>query len=119
MVALGFLFILLTVVGFFRRNKLVDSPLYLKVMLWSIPLPYIALQAGWLVTEVGRQPWIVYNVMRTKDAVSPIATSQVGTSFAAFVVVYTILGIVAFYLIRKFAIQGPEPVAAPARKREV
>jgi len=119
MVALGFLFILLTVVGFFRRNKLVDSPLYLKVMLWSIPLPYIALQAGWLVTEVGRQPWIVYNVMRTKDAVSPIATSQVGTSFAAFVVVYTILGIAAFYLIRKFAIQGPEPVAAPARKREV
>jgi cytochrome d ubiquinol oxidase subunit I len=57
--------------------------------------------------------------MKTKDAVSPIATSQVGISFAAFILVYTILGIVAFYLMRKFAIQGPEPVPAPARKGEV
>jgi cytochrome d ubiquinol oxidase subunit I len=110
MVALGFLFVLLTVVGLFKRNKLLESPLYLKVMLWSIPLPYIALQAGWIVTEVGRQPWIVYHVMRTKDAVSPIAASQVGISFAAFIVVYGILGLVAFYLMRKFAIEGPEPV---------
>jgi cytochrome d ubiquinol oxidase subunit I len=117
MVALGVLFVLLTVIGFFKRNKLLESPGYLKVMLWSMPLPYIALQAGWIVTEVGRQPWIVYNVMRTKDAVSPIAISQVGISLAAFVVVYGILGLVAFYLCRKFAIQGPEPV--PVRKREV
>ncbi len=57
--------------------------------------------------------------MRTKDAVSPMATSQVGISFVAFVVVYTILGIVAFYIIRKFAIQGPEPLPAPAGKGEV
>jgi cytochrome d ubiquinol oxidase subunit I len=119
MVALGFLFVILTVVAFFKRNKLEDSPLFLKVMLWSIPLPYIALQAGWIVTEVGRQPWIVYGIMKTKDAVSPVAASQVGTSFAAFIVVYTILGIVAFYLVRKFAIQGPEPLPAPAKKGEV
>jgi cytochrome d ubiquinol oxidase subunit I len=117
MVVLGFLFVLLTLIGLFKRNKLVESPLYLKVMLWSIPLPYIALQAGWIVTEVGRQPWIVYNVMRTKDAVSPIAASQVSVSFAAFIVVYGILGLVAFYLMRKFAIEGPEPV--PVQKREV
>jgi len=117
MVVLGFLFVLLTVIGLFKRNKLVESPWYLKAMLWSIPLPYIALQAGWIVTEVGRQPWIVYNVMRTKDAVSPIAVSQVGTSFVAFIVVYGILGVVAFYLMRKFAIQGPEPV--PVQKQEV
>jgi len=119
MVGLGFLFPLLTFIGFLRRNKLVESPGYLKVMLWSMPLPYIALQAGWLVTEVGRQPWIVYGIMKTKDAVSPIATSQVVTSFVAFIAVYTILGIVAFYLMRKFAMQGPEPVPAPAKKGEV
>jgi cytochrome d ubiquinol oxidase subunit I len=74
------------------------------------------LQAGWIVTEVGRQPWIVYGVMRTKDAVSPVAASQVGISLAAFIVVYTILGVVAFYLVRKFAIQGPEPLPAPVKK---
>jgi cytochrome d ubiquinol oxidase subunit I len=118
MVALGFLFALLTFIGFLRRNKLEDSPLYLKVMLWSMPLPYIALQAGWIVTEVGRQPWIVYGVMKTKDAVSPVAASQVGTSFGAFILVYTILGIVAFYICRKFAIQGPEPLPAPVKKGE-
>jgi cytochrome d ubiquinol oxidase subunit I len=117
MVVLGFLFVFLTIIGLFRRNKLLESPLYLKAMLWSIPLPYIALQAGWIVTEVGRQPWIVYNVMRTKDAVSPVAASQVGISFAAFIVVYGILGVIAFYLMRKFAIQGPEPV--PVQGREV
>ncbi len=84
MVALGFLFALLTFIGFLRRNKLEDSPLYLKVMLWSMPLPYIALQAGWIVTEVGRQPWIVYGVMKTKDAVSPVAASQVGIFLRGF-----------------------------------
>jgi len=119
MVALGFLFVLLTVVAFFKRKKLEDSPLLLKVLLWSMPLPYIALQAGWIVTEVGRQPWIVYGIMKTKDAVSPVAASQVGASFAAFIVVYTILGIVAFYLCRKFAIQGPEPLPVPAKRGEV
>jgi cytochrome bd ubiquinol oxidase subunit I len=119
MVGLGFLFMLLTFIGFLRRNKLETSPLFLKVMLWSIPLPYIALQAGWIVTEVGRQPWIVYGVMKTKDAVSPVAASQVGISLMAFVVVYAILGIVAFYLVRRIAIQGPEPLPAPVSKGEV
>ena len=118
MVGLGFLFALLTIIGFLRRNRLEDSPFYLKVMLWSIPLPYIALQAGWIVTEVGRQPWIVYGVMKTKDAVSPVAASQVGLSLGAFVVVYTLLGIAALYICRRFAIQGPEPLPAPSKKGE-
>jgi cytochrome d ubiquinol oxidase subunit I len=114
MVGLGFLFVLLTVVGWFKRRKLEASPGYLKIMLYAIPLPYIALQAGWIVTEVGRQPWIVYGLMRTKDAVSPIATSQVAISLAAFILVYSALGAVAFYLIGKQARLGPEPQAAAA-----
>ncbi len=114
MVGLGFLFVLLTVVGWFKRGNLEASPGYLKIMLYAIPLPYIALQAGWIVTEVGRQPWIVYGLMRTKDAVSPIATSQVAISLAAFILVYSSLGAVAFYLIGKQARRGPEPLAAAA-----
>jgi cytochrome d ubiquinol oxidase subunit I len=112
MVGLGFLFVLLTVVGWFKRRKLEASPGYLKLMLYAIPLPYIALQAGWIVTEVGRQPWIVYGLMRTKDAVSPIATSQVAISLAAFILVYSTLGVIAFYLMAKQARRGPEPLAA-------
>jgi cytochrome d ubiquinol oxidase subunit I len=112
MVGLGFLFVLLTVWGWLRRNKLEDSPLYLKIMLYAIPLPYIALQAGWIVTEVGRQPWIVYNLMRTRDAVSPIAVSQVGFSLFAIIAIYTLLGAAGFYLIIRHIRKGPE--TAPA-----
>ncbi|MCK9377502.1 MAG: cytochrome ubiquinol oxidase subunit I [Syntrophobacterales bacterium] len=116
MVALGFLFILLTVVGWFKRKNLEASPGYLKLMLYAIPLPYIALEAGWMVAEVGRQPWIVYGLMRTSDAVSPIAASQVWPTLVGFILVYSLLGAVAFYLISKFAKQGPEP--APAGSSE-
>jgi cytochrome d ubiquinol oxidase subunit I len=109
MVGLGFLFVLLTVWGWLRRNKLEESPLYLKIMMFAIPLPYIALQAGWIVTEVGRQPWIVYNMMRTRDAVSPIAASQVGFSLFMLIAIYTVLGLAGFYLIIKHIQKGPEP----------
>ncbi len=111
MVALGLLFVALTLVGWFKRHKLEASPRFLKIMLYAIPLPYVALQAGWIVTEVGRQPWIVYGLMKTKDAVSPIATSQVGISLAAFIAAYTALGAIAVYLIAKHVRRGPEPAA--------
>jgi cytochrome bd ubiquinol oxidase subunit I len=119
MVGLGFLFVLLTVWGWFRRKQLLESPRFLKVMLLAIPLPYIALQAGWIVTEVGRQPWIVYGLMRTRDAVSPLATSQVLTSLVAFTLVYSLLGAAAFFLIVRIARKGPEPVPAQASGQEV
>ena len=119
MVGLGFLFVLLTVVGWFKRKNLENSPGYLKLMLYAIPLPYIALQCGWIVAEVGRQPWIVYGLMRTSDAVSPIAASQVGVTLAAFILVYSLLGAVAVYLITKFAKQGPEPAPAATNAGEV
>jgi cytochrome bd ubiquinol oxidase subunit I len=110
MVSLGMLFLLLTVVGWFKRRKLEESPLFLKVMLYAIPLPYIACAFGWTVTEVGRQPWIVYGLMKTADAVSPVSTIQVAVSLVAFTIVYTLLGIVAFYLMSKHARRGPAPL---------
>jgi len=110
MVGLGVFFVLVTVIGFVIRKKVEDYPLYLKVMLFSIPLPYIAIQAGWVLAEVGRQPWIVYGIMRTSDAASPIQTSQVFISFLAFLIVYGLLGAMGFYLIVKNAKQGPEAI---------
>jgi cytochrome d ubiquinol oxidase subunit I len=109
MVALGTYFILVMIIGVWRRNQLLESPLYLKLMLYSIPLPYIAIQLGWIVAEVGRQPWIVYGVMKTSDAVSPIATSQVATTLVGFVLIYGLLGAVGYYLMFKYARKGPEP----------
>lgn len=107
MVGLGTLFIILTVYGWFQRNRLLESPRYLKVMLWAIPLPYIAIEMGWMVTEVGRQPWIVYGLMKTAEAVSPISFTQVLTSLIGFVLVYGLLGAVGFYLMAKSVKQGP------------
>ncbi len=115
MVGLGVLFVVLTVWAWLKRHKLEDSPGLLKVMLYAMPLPYIALQAGWIVTEVGRQPWIVYGLMKTSDAVSPIAVSQVGTTLVAFIAVYGLLGAVAFYLVSKHARRGPEPAPAAVK----
>jgi cytochrome bd ubiquinol oxidase subunit I len=108
MVGLGFYFILATILGWWKRNRLVDSPKYLKLMLLSIPLPYMACELGWIVAEVGRQPWIVYGLMKTSDAVSPIATSQVLTTLIGFVLVYGLLGVTGFYLIAKNALKSPE-----------
>ena len=110
MVGLGVLFVVLTVWAWLKRHKLEYSPGMLKVMLFAMPLPYIALQAGWIVTEVGRQPWIVYGLMKTSDAVSPIAASQVWVTLVAFIAVYSLLGAVAFYLVSKHARRGPVQV---------
>lgn len=109
MVALGFFFGIVTVIGWLKRRRLELCPGYLKLILFCLPLPYLACSLGWTVTEVGRQPWIVYGLMKTADAVSPIATCQVAVSLLAFVIVYTLLGGVAFYLISFYARKGPEP----------
>jgi cytochrome d ubiquinol oxidase subunit I len=77
-------------------------------MLYAIPLPYIACAFGWTVTEMGRQPWLVYGLMKTADGVSPVAASQVAVSLVAFTLVYLVLGIVAFLLMAKHARKGPQ-----------
>ena len=122
MVGLAFLFIGLSAWAFLRRREPVrSSPVLLKALVWSIPLPYLANELGWTLAEVGRQPWIVYGLMRTADAVSPISTVQVGVSAVGFVLLYTLLGIADIYLLAKVARRGPadearpEPAPLPAR----
>lgn len=111
MVGLGFLFVLLSFLAWLWRKKLDSGGRLLRVLPWCIPLPYIAISLGWIVTEVGRQPWIVYGVMKTSESASPVAGYQVAISLAAFILVYSLLGIAGFYLIYKYATRGPEPLA--------
>jgi len=119
MVALGTLFPLLTIIGWFKRNRLTESPQYLKIMVWAIPLPYIAIELGWVLAEVGRQPWIVYGLMKTSDAASPVAGTQVLFSLIAFFLVYGLLGAVGFYLMAKNAKAGPGKLSAESEAMEM
>jgi cytochrome d ubiquinol oxidase subunit I len=109
MVGLGTLFPLLAFLGWLWRKRLTEKRFYLRAMLLAIPLPYLALEMGWMVTEVGRQPWIVQGLMRTADAVSPLDPVQVALSLAGFFLLYSLLGITDFYLLARFARRGPEP----------
>ncbi len=112
MVGLGFLFALVGFIAWLKRKKVERAnPLFLRLLTWMIPLPYVAASLGWIVTEVGRQPWIVYGVLKTSQSASPVAGYQVAISLAAFIVVYTLLGLAAFYLIYKHATKDPEPLA--------
>lgn len=112
MVALGVFLAIVSIIAWLKRKSPEASPGLLRLLMYCIPLPYLAAELGWTVTEMGRQPWIVYGVMKTTDAASRLAYSQVGLSLAAFIVVYSLLGIACFYLISKYARKVPEPVSA-------
>ena len=80
-------------------------------MVLAIPLPYLANQLGWVVAELGRQPWIVYGVLKTADGVSKaLTTSQVVVSLVGFTLLYGTLGVVDIWLLSKHARKGPAAV---------
>jgi len=110
MVAVGMLLILLSLAGllFWWRGTLFSKPRLLWIFVFSVLLPQIANQMGWLAAEVGRQPWIVYGVMRTSDALSKsVDRSQVVTSLVLFSLVYLLLLALFIYLLNEKIRQGP------------
>jgi cytochrome d ubiquinol oxidase subunit I len=109
MVVLGFLFIILAFLALIKFKKIEQSTTLLRILVCSIPLPYIAAQLGWIVAEVGRQPWIVYGLLRTADAISKaVEPAQVMASFIGFTIFYGALGVIDIYLLSKYARKGPE-----------
>jgi cytochrome d ubiquinol oxidase subunit I len=79
----------------------------------AIALPYLANSAGWIFTEMGRQPWVVQGLLLTKNAVSPSTTvAEVLLSLIGFVVLYAILGAAMTRLFLRFIKEGPEPARA-------
>jgi cytochrome bd ubiquinol oxidase subunit I len=111
MVGLGALMILLGALALWMRlrGRLYDSKPFLRFALAMGPAGLVAILAGWCTTEVGRQPWVVYGVMRTADAVSPHGLGEVAVTLALFVVVYfLVFGAGTVYLLRIIA-KGPVP----------
>ncbi len=100
MVGIGSLLVLISILYFIlllRKKSIIDRKWILRLFVFAIPLGYIALEAGWVVTEVGRQPWIIYGVMKTKDAVTPMP--GIAWSFYLFSVIYASLNVIVIYLL--------------------
>ena len=111
MIGAGMWLLALTAFAFFqlRQNRLEQTPWLLRAIFWSLPVPYLANSAGWIVTEMGRQPWIVFGLQRVEQAVSPnVSSGAVWTSLIGFTVLYGLLAVVGVHLLKKFACQGPE-----------
>ncbi len=111
MVGLGTLFIAVAVVAAFLlwRGKLFSARWMLWILLLALPFPYIANTAGWLTAELGRQPWLVYSLMRTADGYSKMVSAGNGIfTLLGFMGMYTVLGILFLFLVRREIERGPE-----------
>jgi cytochrome d ubiquinol oxidase subunit I len=111
MVYLGGWFAFLAAWGLFLqwRGALADARLFQWAAALSLPLPFVANELGWMAAEIGRQPWVVYNLMRTRDAVSAsVPAGQIAASIALFSAVYALLFGVWLFLLRRQLRLGPD-----------
>jgi cytochrome d ubiquinol oxidase subunit I len=90
-----------------RRRDLCAEPWLLRALALAAPMGFVAIEAGWTVTEVGRQPWIVYGVLRTADAVTPMPGLIV--PFLGFTLLYCFLGVIVVWLLYRQIIRSPRP----------
>jgi cytochrome d ubiquinol oxidase subunit I len=122
MVGLGFWMLALAWAGAFLlwRGRAHESRWLLRACVLSIPAGFVATLAGWIVAEMGRQPWTVYRQLRTADSLSPVVPAAVATTLAVFVVLYTLLLIAFLWYAAKLVRIGPEtpePAHPPAAMR--
>ena len=111
MVGLGMLMLLLIalLIYFSIRNRLMNAKELLAVLPFALFLPYLANTAGWILTEMGRQPWVVFGLLKTKDAVSQVVSPGAAlASLIGFALVYGVLMVVDVYLLQRFARLGPD-----------
>jgi cytochrome d ubiquinol oxidase subunit I len=109
MVGIGVLMMLIGMIYFYelwKKKDLLSKPWFLKTFIWATPLGFIALEAGWTVTEVGRQPWIIQGVMRTSEAVTPMPGIQY--SFYLFSFIYFTLSVAVIFLLKRQIQMVPE-----------
>ncbi len=120
MVGIGFLMIALGFTGavLWLRGRLFTTRWFLRAMSFATPIGFIAVLAGWFVAEVGRQPWVVYGVLRTADAVSPVPGGSVLTSIILFVIVYGIVFGAGVFYMAQLVRQGPDETPPVRAKHE-
>jgi cytochrome d ubiquinol oxidase subunit I len=123
MAYLGVVLFLIAAVGawLYRKRRLEKARWYLWIAVVAIALPYLAATFGWILTEMGRQPWIVQDLLKTSQANSPsVSSTTIAVSLGVFVTLYAVLGVVDFVLMRRYARLDPPalreeaPTAMPA-----
>jgi cytochrome d ubiquinol oxidase subunit I len=117
MVGLGTIFIAILLLAGFQlwRGRLYTSKPLLWTLMLAVPLPYIATTAGWITAEVGRQPWLIYGLMRTSAGISPrVSTGSTWFTLLGFMGLYTVLGILFLFLLHREIEHGPEAAEASA-----
>ncbi len=110
MVGIGVLMFLIALAGLVLRlfRRLYAARWFAAICAFSSPLPFLAILCGWTVTEVGRQPYVVYGYLRTADAVSPLPPNTVVTSLVLFFIVYSLLLLAFFWYAGRLVLRGPE-----------
>jgi cytochrome d ubiquinol oxidase subunit I len=113
MVGLGFYFIAFFAFAFWLASKhqLDKRRWFLRLAFYSLPLPWIAIEAGWLIAEYGRQPWVIDGVLPTFFAASGLKLHQILITLSGFVTIYTVLAVVEIWLMRKLILKGPEEIS--------
>lgn len=111
MVGIGLLMVLLAAVGTIQwvRGRLFRPGLLMQAFALTWPLGFLAVLAGWITTEMGRQPWVVHGILRTADAMSPVGATQVLISLILFLLVYAIIFVSGGYYINRLLEKGPRP----------
>jgi len=113
MLGCGFLLALIGLIGWWlnRKGKLEDSRRFLKFSMFAATLPFIASAAGWIFTEMGRQPWVVFGLLKTEDANSPtVGSAEVWITLIGFTLLYGVLAVFAGKLFFKTAAKGPAEI---------
>jgi len=118
MVGIGMILLALSIYGAYLRwrGQLFTTRWFLIALVVAMPFSFIAIISGWIVTEAGRQPWVVYGVMRTSDAASPLVAANVGLTAILFTIVYASLLIGFLWFFLKTIIQGPD-LSVPSDSR--
>ena len=121
MVGIGVVLLVLFAASFLQlcRGRLVQSPRLLKVLFWSIPLPWIAIEAGWFVAEFGRQPWTISEVLPVSASVSLLQPGQIWFSLISISLIYTSLLVVELFLLRHVIRKGPASLQTGRYQGEV
>lgn len=115
MVAVGFYLILFFAIAFLRasRGRLDSNPRLLKIALWSLPLPWVAIECGWFVAEYGRQPWVIEGVLPTYYAASGLTLTDLVISLTVFLALYTALLVIGVRVMLHAVRKGPKDAPHP------